>query len=1201
MSTPLDAASLPLRGLHLIEASAGTGKTFTIALLYLRLLLERDTGLRGIAVVTFTDAATRELRRRLRERIDEALHSLRTGKSDDVALESVLAAHRDGGERERIAVERLEAALTGFDEAFVATIHGFCRQLLAENAFESGLPFIELDADTNGEAVQELVRDYWRLTVMADADQAACEAAEKWQGPDKMAAALAKSGALALEADAIDPVDARGWLDRATAMFEAARDEWLATVEDGRAKQAMADLGEAAKGNRVSVSREGFHHPEALAACAEAIAAGGHTLELLAPLHAGRIAEAANSARSKGWKPVGHLAEVATIVQRMFDAADQARRARRALFFTNALAFVRAGLAVRRERLRRYGFDDLIRVLHERLHGADGDALAQVIAQRLPALLVDEFQDTDAAQYAILRRIHRARDDGAMFLIGDPKQAIYRFRGGDVFTYRRAALDAGANAHTLVDNWRSDTCLIDAMNAVFGHADDAFLHDFIRFAPARYPPAKRRAAEPAEAATPLVVWRLPDVVDADGDPRTWKADDFTTRVLAETAREIKRRLIEAHADGTNPSIAVLVNTNKQAAETAATLAQWNIACDYVSDRSVYGSDEAEDVARVLAALAAPGDAGAARAALATELLGEILADLLAARSDLDAWERQLARIGSLRQRWHEAGPFAALADAIQQAAPRLLSRWDGRRRVTNYLHLAEVLQHAAAQRESPEEMQRWLARRRREAAEERGQGAAEALRPADDAGSVQVLTIHRSKGLQFDVVFAPFLARTRWNEPGDEPDAPVSWHDDDGLRVDVGGPEWRRHALVQREEQFAESLRLVYVALTRARHAAYTAWGWVNTGMRKSQTSLIGPLAWLVLRDEAMTKPEDLSGIAVARIDATLAELTRESGDTIAIVPLEPGAPVVDDTPLPGDVVRLERPLFRGRIERRYETLSYSRLFGGSVHAPVADHDEGERIDAPATVADTPSGEGVTIAIWPRGAAFGNCVHEILEKIPFAELAAPGVHAELARIARDHGHDAGELRTVAAMTRTTVTTPLPGEPPFTLAELATGETISELEFLFPLPGARLGALDAILAGHAQHARAPGELARRRHEVAGLMTGFIDLVLRRNGRYYVVDYKTNLLGATAADYAPARLAAAVRAHDYDLQYLIYLVALQRFLRARLGADYAWERHVGGAIYLFVRGLGSGEGHGIHVDCPPRALIDAIDAWCAGGAA
>jgi len=1201
VTAPLDVARLPLHGLHLIEASAGTGKTFTITLLYLRLLLERDAGLSGIAVVTFTEAATRELRDRLRRRIGDALQHLRGAGEGDAALDAVLAPHCDGGDRQRLATARLEAALTGFDEAFVATIHGFCRRLLAETAFESGLPFIELDADANGEAMQELVRDFWRLHVLAGDGEAGRDAVERWGGPNALAAMLSRSQALALDAQAVDPVDARHWLEQSLRDVHAETLRWRACVDDGRAARAMAELHAAARDKRVSIARQGVHHADALAACASAIDDVAADLEGLRPLHAERIRVAAEGATRKGWVPGVELAAVAAIVAALLDAVASARRARRALFVIDALAFVRAGLAARRDRLRHFGFDDLIRVLHDRLLGPGGEALARVVAQRVPALLVDEFQDTDPLQYAILRRLHEARDDGVMFLIGDPKQAIYRFRGGDVFTYRAAAADAAAHAHTLGDNWRSDTRLIAAVNAIFDRGDDAFLHRFIRFDPARYPSTRNREHARAETTAPLVLWRLPDAHDAKGSPKAWTTEMFADRVLAETARVIKQHLREARAAGATISVAVLVNTNRQAAEAAQTLAQWNIACDHLGTESVYESAEADVLASVLAALAAPGNAAAARAALATTLFGESLADLLAARADLDRWERQLARLAVVRQRWHDAGPFAALAGAIQQAAPRLLERWDGRRRVTNLLHLAEQLQHAAAHRESPHELQRWLAQRRREAREGRGRGALEQVRPADDPGAVQVLTVHRSKGLEFDLVFAPFLARAPWREPADEPDQAVSWHDDAGLRIDVGGPDWRAHALAHREEQFAEGLRLVYVALTRARHLAWTAWAWVNTGRTKRETSLIGPLAWLVLRDPSMTVPDSLANIDPAGIDAALAALVARADGAIRIETLDPVVPAVDATSLPGAPITLRAAEFRGHIDRRFETLSYSRLFGGSVHAPVADHDEVERGDVLVVAADEAAADALAIPQWPRGAAFGNCVHAILEDVPFAALAAPGVHAELARIARDHQYDAGDTRVIAAMARATVTTPLPGSTPFTLAGLARGDALSELEFLFPLPGSRLAALDAILSREPGHARAPGELARRRHEVAGLMTGFIDLVLRHEGIYYVVDYKTNLLGAAAIDYAPARLAMAVRAHDYDLQYLIYLVALQRFLRARLGSDYAYETHVGGAIYLFVRGLGSGDGHGIHHDRPPRTLIDALDAWCAGGEA
>ncbi|MBN8482904.1 MAG: UvrD-helicase domain-containing protein, partial [Xanthomonadales bacterium] len=603
MNAALDVAALPLRGLHLIEASAGTGKTYTIGLLYLRLLLEGDAGLRGIAVVTFTEAATRELRERLRRRVGEGLRSLRGAPSADAGLDSVLAAHRDGAERQQLAIERLEAALTGFDEAFVTTIHGFCRQLLADTAFENGLPFIELDADATGPDVLELVRDYWRLHVVSGGGESAREAAAHWREPDVLARALATSQALAFDPSAVDPVDARGGLERAQSACDAARVEWQACIADGRAARALAQLADAALDQRISVARDGIHHPAALAACAEAIRTTPPAFGDLRPLHRRNLHAAAARARRKGWRPDVELDAVAAIVERLLDAADAVRRARRALFFVDALAFVRTGLVERRERLHRFGFDDLIRVLHERLHGPGGDALARTIARRLPALLVDEFQDTDPLQYAILRRLHAAREDGVMFLIGDPKQAIYRFRGGDVFTYRLAARDAGANVHALVHNWRSDARLVAAVNAVFGRNADAFVHPFIGFAPAAYPAAKRRKPEIAEATAPLVIWRLADPANASGEPKPWTTDAFAARVLAETASAIKRSLVDARENGRAPTIAVLVNTNEQARQAAATLARWNIACDHLGTESVYESGEAESLARVLAALA----------------------------------------------------------------------------------------------------------------------------------------------------------------------------------------------------------------------------------------------------------------------------------------------------------------------------------------------------------------------------------------------------------------------------------------------------------------------------------------------------------------------------------------------------------------------------------------------------------------------
>jgi len=345
-----------------------------------------------------------------------------------------------------------------------------------------------------------------------------------------------------------------------------------------------------------------------------------------------------------------------------------------------------------------------------------------------------------------------------------------------------------------------------------------------------------------------------------------------------------------------------------------------------------------------------------------------------------------------------------------------------------------------------------------------------------------------------------------------------------------------------------------------------------------------------------MRTPEALAGLDPRGVDAALGELATRSHGTIAIVPVATDAPAVDAAPLAHATGDLLAPSFHGHIDRRFETLSYSRLFGGSVHAPAADHDESETVIAVAPVGI----ETDAVPQWPRGAEFGNCMHELYEKIPFAELAGTGVSARLARICEDHGYAPAEHRVISAMAKATVVTELLPDSGLSLAALGPGDALAEIEFLFPLGSARLEALERILASDARHARAHGELSVRRAAVAGLMTGFIDLVLRWQDRYYVLDYKTNLLGATRADYAAERLPAAIRAHDYDLQYLIYLVALQRFLRARLGTQYDYDRHIGGALYLFVRGMREGDVAGIHHDRPARALVDAIDAWCAGAA-
>ena len=1201
MMSPLNAATLELVGQHLIEASAGTGKTHNISLLYVRLLLERQFSVRQIAVVTFSDAATRELRSRLRRQLVEAIaHLDGSSASNRPDLDAILGRHRTDVAACARARTVLQAALVGFDEARISTLHSLCRQLLAEHAFETGLPFFELDDSAGKEVTREFVRDFWRRHVILEPDEAVADVLQRWKTPGDLAAELIRSQTLVLPVERMDPADVEGWLKRGRKTCASARKRWRDLHAKGTVAAALTQLQEAIDFGNLKSAQTSMLAQWRVQKCNAACAGEPDQVDVdaLTPLRSSSIKkQISKNAEKAGWTLPAELAEVASVVEAMALADEDVRRALLAHFTRAAIDFVRERLGGYRKRARRLGFDDLIGQLHASLHGDSATHLAEAIASEVPALLVDEFQDTDPLQYAILHRIHMARADAVLLLIGDPKQAIYRFRGGDIYTYHAAARDAGSNLHTLRDNWRSDARLIEAVNAVFGGVTDPFMVDFIGFQPAQYPSTKNKPESWLKSDSPLTLWRLPDNTGGD-KPKAWTIPQFSARILAEVAASISALLREAkQAQQPPPSIAVLVQTNRQAEQTAQVLGDWRIACDHVSTESVFLSQQASELEYLLAALDAPTDAARVRAALATELLGRNLGELLASRDDLTRWEAELALIAQLRQRWIVDGPYAALTACVRQAAARLLPRWDGPRCVTNFLHLAELLQGESLRRSAPGDLLHWLGQRRIEATQRPGIEATEQLRATADSAAVEVRTIHRSKGLQYDVVFAPFVMAARDESAAEKRNTPndsVAWHAADELRIDIGGPHWQQHASAHADELFAESLRLAYVAMTRARHRLWLAWAFANTG--KHVTGFCGPLAWLLFRTKGMCDPRQLAGLKddLGAIDGRLQDLVERSKKSICVEKLdmeapEPGLDSMTTSPQPLAVAE-----FHGHIERRLQTLSYSRLFGGGEHAPLADHDENSDPSAQVYpgIVDDP------VPQWPRGAEFGTCVHGILETIPFADLANPAGTEALARMAADHGFADADQEVIAAMTRNCVSSELLPGSGFRLMHLRCGEFLPELEFLFPLGAARMIELERILARYPAHARSEGELQARRGSVLGLMTGFIDLIARWQGRYYVIDYKTNLLGASRADYAAARLPAAIRSNDYDLQYLVYLVALQRFLKHRLGAEYDYQRHIGGALYLFVRGMRDGDSAGIHHDCPPAELIDALDAWFDG---
>jgi exodeoxyribonuclease V beta subunit len=1145
------------RGVTVIEASAGTGKTFTIAGLFLRFIVEEGLAVREILVTTYTVAATAELRARIRTALQRALEAQQTGRTDD-ALVALLLPRPDF--RNARTARRLGAALRAFDEAAIHTIHGFCERTLRERALESRTPF-DAELLTDPAAVlRELAEDYWRTHLYA-APPALAAAAARTSGPAVTPAALARllkdttaHPQLAIVPGGAGAAHLGAKIEEGMTRF---RREWPAWREAVNA-HFLPDCPWAKKSLTDHVA-DWLGWVEQCAADANAPVAA------YAALDAFTTERLAEHTRARAITPSHPFFELCTEVA-----------AHRGLFATAIeaafLEWARAELPRRLAARNVHSFDDLLTRLRTALHRPDPAPLLQRIRSQFRAALIDEFQDTDPTQADIFTRLF-AHGEHWLFLIGDPKQAIYGFRGADVRTYL-AATSERERQFRLATNQRSTRALVAAVNAIFSRAHAPFLESGIDFDPAHA--AGRAEATPlrvaGEARPPFRFW-LPEGPDALGVGEA--EDNLPPRVAAEIARLCAgsatlggRRLVPR-------DFAVLTFTNHQARGMRAALSAAGLPSALLSDGSVFHSDEAEELRTLLAAIVEPGRHGLVRAALATGLLARTAAEIDALAANEREWETWLLRF----QRWQElwrGGSFLQMLRALLRDAgirPRLLARPDGERALTNLLHLGELLHQAAnTQRLAPPALVQWLADRQRDdstPAEEHE------LRLERDDDAVKIVTVHKSKGLEYNVVICPFAwthAALRKTERPRFHDAPH------GLTLDLHWPRPAASEHAAQREKLGEQARQLYVALTRARHECHFVWGRFNRQdlsagnwiLHPPAGSPADPLAALTARAESFTP-------AVVRSE--IAQLAAAHPESIAVEPLPdrhaPAWRPPDATDAP-----LAARTFRGAIDRQWRISSFTSL---TEHrdSEQPDHD---RTAAPIETADT--GTPLTdIHAFPAGRASGVCLHAIFEHLDFTQPdTIPGLVAQQLHA---HGFDRTAWRDpVAACVQRTLDAPL--APGLSLAQISLAARLTELEFHFPVAHLDAAALSALLADAGVERLA----FDARH---GLLKGFIDLVFEHEGRFFIVDWKSNRLGSEASAYGPAALRAAMTRHHYALQYHLYTVALHRYLRLRLGEDYDYERHFGGVFYLFVRGLIEDDGEaGIFRDRPSRELIERLEA-------
>ena len=1194
---PLDLLVEPLDDLRLVEASAGTGKTHTLADLYLRLVLEGGRSVDQILVVTFTVAATAELRDRIRARLEAAraaFHCEEPKEPKDEVLAGLLARIPERA----AAARRLTQAVQGFDEAAILTIHGFCQRVLKESAFESGQPFEAELVPDEGEILQEIVDDFWRKSLYRGPRLLVGYLLRQGWSPEGLARSVRpylRRASLAVRPPTPPPVG-----PEAEALYEARYREARACWTADRAAIEALLRGQ-------SSLHGGKYPPKSLPAWLEEIDAFLRPAEAHAAWCT-RIekyaAPALQAGVKKGGSPPTH--PFFTLCAHLTEAwqALAAYLAFRAIQLKlELLDYCRRELSLRKERRQLTAYQDLLLRLDQALQAPHGAALAASLRRRYSAALIDEFQDTDPVQYAIFRRIYGG-SRLPVFLVGDPKQAIFGFRGADIFAYLAAARDAEAR-RTLDRNWRSAPDLIRAVNAVFGGAREPFLFDEIAFLPVRPAETEHKVlAVAGDDPAPFRIWWLARAGEQESMAKG-KATDAATRA---TAREIARLLAAAgrgearigEAALRGGDIAVLVRTNAQADRVRQALFGFGVASVQLGEASVFDSHEAAEIQCVLLAVAQPGREPLVRAALATDFFGLGGNALEALGEDEAGWEKRVSAFLDYQTLWREHGfvqMFRRLMNAKGVAA-RLLAFEDGERRLTNVLHLTELLQAAAvADHLGVEGLIDWLAAHRQEgeAAPEEAQ-----LRLESDENLVKIATIHKSKGLQYPVVFCPFL----WDVSlrGRDEGLGVLFHDPAaGNRptLDAGSDRIAEARVAAEREALAEHLRLAYVALTRAEHRCTLVWGNINGGELSGLAYLLHQSADLPPgADRAAAVRERARDLGDREVQTDLLKLARRAGGAIAVESVS-----LKESPTPGPAEPAQESLrarvFAGPIPKGWQVTSFSGLTAGS-HREALDYDaspSSERGGRAVLPGQSPS----DIADFPRGIRAGIFMHALFALLDFARADRSGIEAAARQTLREHGFDVTWQAAVADMVECVLRTPLDSIAGFSLNRVGRTERLDELIFHYPIARLNVRRLTALLSEHGHGGSFESRIQELTFDpIRGYMTGSMDLIFERSGRYYLADYKSNWLGVDPDAYGPDRLSRVIGREAYDLQYLIYTVALHRYLGQRV-ADYDYATHFGGVFYLFVRGMNPARGAdcGVFRDRPSPSLVAALDRYLAVG--
>lgn len=1179
-SQTLNVMSLPLRGAQLIEASAGTGKTFTIGLLYLRLLLgigQSEPALdpllvEEILVVTFTEAATAELRSRIRDNIHQLrVTCLRLAAEAGAVGSDPLTVGIFGDLISAIsdlplAAKRLLQAEQQMDQAAIYTIHGFCQRMLSMHAFESGQLFEQQLVEDESQLQKQAAEDFWRRYCYPLPTEVAKIVQDSFTSPAHLLNHIQPwlQGSMPKFKTAIEFESLSACHYKNLLRINTIKQAWQ------QHREQLADTIRSSSVDKRSYSRTSLIKWLSIVDnWAETLTEGYHI-----PRELSRFSQTELQQKTRtGTVPVhpvfsmisDFLASPVTLY---------------GLIVALALTEIRGSLNQEKQRQVILSFDDLLLKLDNALQQPIGTQLADSIRQRYPVAMVDEFQDTDPLQYRIFSAIYQDAKENGLVLIGDPKQAIYAFRGADIFTYMQArgAVDL---RHSLDTNWRSSGRMIRAVNRLFSQLAKPFIFEQIPFQPIKTAPEHQHMSLKREQKTSAAVsfWLQPGAGVSQHDYQLYMARACAHDIanwISQGRKGSACMLPDAkHANGEPrpipvqaKDIAVLVRSRHEAKLIQHALIELGIASVYLSNRgSVYNTVEALELQRVLQAILMPSNACYLKAALTTAIFGYNAEQIEQYSYDSAGFDELTHQFIEWLSIWRQVGVLPMLQNIMQRQA--LAENWlkqrEGERRLTDLMHLGELLQAASTTLESPHAVLRYLDRK---IAQPDNHAKHQQPRLASEKDLVRIITIHKAKGLEYPIVWLPFIAHYRAAEQ-------AVYHDRVSFESTLDLANSEESQQLAEQERLAEDLRLLYVALTRSIYHCSIGIAplFLQKRKREGDSELhLSAIGYLIQQGEPATA------------EGLLARLMMLSDECIEIIHAvaDLAGPLITE---PATEKELGSCDFSRPLLQPWRVTSYSALIQHSSFPKTAPQPLFETL--PNFVPE-PLEVGLTAHHFPRGADPGTFLHYLFENLNFsAPISLEWLHAQLTT----QGYAADWTPVLADWVNQVLSQPLTGAG-IALAELNEQDYLKEMEFHLPIEAPLdAGILSDLACQYDPLARLAEPITFR--QVQGMLKGFIDLVFCHQNTYYILDYKSNWLGSDKSAYSQSAMVEAMVDHRYFLQYQLYTLALHRYLRRRI-KDYHYQQHFGGVFYLFLRGMAEAEpGNGVYFTRPATSFIDKLD--------